>query len=913
MTRLTKCRSFPTKVNVIRALATFIFALLMPISIKAEQTAPVIHVGSEINFPPYAIVDAKGRASGFSVELLEAVAEAMALSVKVTTGPWSEVLAAFKAGKTDLLPLVALSAKRADMATYTKPHTVAYDCFFVRRGSKAISSLADAKGREVIVMSSDAAHDELLASGVQVRIVESKTIPEAMWLLAAGKHDAVLVPKLLGHLVLHESKLEGVIEAGQPIGDYNRQFAFAVQRGNTDLRDRLDQGIAIIRATGEYDAIYKKWFGGIDTADRFDWRIIMWGAGGLILLALFASGWVLSYRRQMALKKSEQVQSELLEKLNQAQQLAMVGSWEWNLSTNKVWWSDETYRIFGVTQQDFVPDFEANGTFIHPDDLANYGSSFEHSLQTGEPLDINVRLIVGDGETKHCQAKGKIIYDISGKPIRFVGTIMDTTERKRTEDSLRDTNSYLENLINYANAPIIVWDPQFRITRFNNAFEFITGRGEAEVLGQSLEILFPPARVAQSLELIRQTLTGERWETVEIPILHVSGSIRIALWNSATIFAIDGMTPIATIAQGQDITERKQAEDALKVSEERYRFALEVTGQIGWSTPPDGVVEDLPLWRQYSGQSMEEVKGWKWLDAVHPDDRESAYKAWSSAAAQKCNYSTEYRIRRADGVYRNFLVRGIPLLNSDGSCREWVGTCIDITERKLIEQELRDKNAEMERFAYTVSHDLKSPLITIQTYAGMIAKDMESGKYERAIGDMKRIEDAASKMNALMGDLLELSRAGRQMSESSQVDMNLLVKDTLGQLAGPLKQHQVEVVVQSDLPAVHGDQKRIAEVVQNLIENAIKYRGDQATPRIEIGVRQEGKESVFFVCDNGAGIDQLHHERIFGLFNKLDAESAGTGVGLALVKRIIEVHGGRVWVESEGEGLGSCFCFTVGL
>ena len=122
---------------------------------------------------------------------------------------------------------------------------------------------------------------------------------------------------------------------------------------------------------------------------------------------------------------------------------------------------------------------------------------------------------------------------------------------------------------------------------------------------------------------------------------------------------------------------------------------------------------------------------------------------------------------------------------------------------------------------------------------------------------------------------------------------------------------QVEVVVQLDLPAVLGDHKRIAEVMQNLIENAIKYRGAQAALHIEIGTRQEGKECVFFVSDNGKGIDPALHERIFGLFNKLDANSEGTGVGLALVKRIVEVHGGRVWVESEGEGTGSRFCFTV--
>jgi PAS domain S-box-containing protein len=158
-----------------------------------------------------------------------------------------------------------------------------------------------------------------------------------------------------------------------------------------------------------------------------------------------------------------------------------------------------------------------------------------------------------------------------GEELHFIAVFDNITGRKRTEEALRETNEYLDNLFNYANAPIIVWDPQFRITRFNRAFESLTGRNAADVIGESLEILFPPALVASSMELIRKMLAGERWETVEIDILHLDGSVRTVLWNSATLFAADGTTLIATIAQGQDITDRKRAEKALRESEERYR------------------------------------------------------------------------------------------------------------------------------------------------------------------------------------------------------------------------------------------------------------------------------------------------------------------------------------------------------
>ena len=233
------------------------------------------------------------------------------------------------------------------------------------------------------------------------------------------------------------------------------------------------------------------------------------------------------------------------------------------------------------------------------------------------------------------------------------------------------------------------------------------------------------------------------------------------------------------------------------------------------------------------------------------------------------------------------------------------------TERKQAEQELQSKNSELERFTYTVSHDLKSPLITILSYVGMIKKDLDTGNYVRAEGDLNRIEGAAVKMKELLSGLLELSRVGRMMSEASPIDMNRLVHDCLAQLRGSLEKKQVEIVLQPNLPAILGDAQRISSALQNLIENAIKYMGDQPAPRIEIGTREEGRDTVFFISDNGAGIDPRHHEKIFGLFDKLDAKSAGTGIGLALVKRVIEVHGGRVWVESEGVGKGSSFCFTL--
>lgn len=362
----------------------------------------------------------------------------------------------------------------------------------------------------------------------------------------------------------------------------------------------------------------------------------------------------------------------------------------------------------------------------------------------------------------------------------------EISNRMEIEGKLRETNAYLDNLFNYANAPIIVWDSDFKITRFNKAFEVITGRTSNEVVGKDITILFPDDLTDSYMDLIRRTLSGERWETVEIKIKHLDSSVRTLLWNSATLLEVNGTTPLATIAQGHDITKRKQAEE-----------------------------------------------------------------------------------------------------------------------------KLQKRDAELEQFIYTVSHDLRSPLVTIKTFLGYLEKDIADNNQERVSQDYEFIYNATDKMRMLLDELLELSRIDHTESSPTWVSIKELTSEVLVVLAGIISSRNCTIALPDTDMRLFGDRQRFFQIFQNLIENAIKYSSSDVPPRIELEIQHVNADTVFCIKDNGIGIEPQYHSKIFGIFDKIDPLSSGAGLGLSMVKRIVNKYNGRIWVESDGTGTGSCFCFTL--
>jgi signal transduction histidine kinase len=231
-------------------------------------------------------------------------------------------------------------------------------------------------------------------------------------------------------------------------------------------------------------------------------------------------------------------------------------------------------------------------------------------------------------------------------------------------------------------------------------------------------------------------------------------------------------------------------------------------------------------------------------------------------------------------------------------------------DREAVIEELKSKNQELDRFAIRVSHDLKTPLITIAGFLGYLEKDIKEGDYEKAGRDFTQINDAAKKMGTFVDELLDLARVGRIANPPTDVPFEEIVEEALKAAKGPIEARQVRVKVDAPLPSVRVDRARAVQVMQNLISNAVKFMGDQPHPEIRIGCEERNGGHIFSVSDNGIGIPPEHHKNIFELFVKLEPQLEGTGIGLGLVKRIIEAHNGQIWVESE-PGKGATFFFTL--
>ena len=498
-----------------------------------------------------------------------------------------------------------------------------------------------------------------------------------------------------------------------------------------------------------------------------------------------------------------------------------------------------------------------------------------------------------------------------------LATVLDITEMKSSQDRV----AYQASLLANVNDAIVATDAQYRLTFWNDAAEKMYGWQRAEVLGSAgVDIIKTEFSDATAQEMRQRIKEMGRWRG-EVTQLRRDGTRIFAEVSSIVMHNNNGQIA-GYLSINRDITERKQAENALRTAEENYRQMLENIPAIVYLSDPMHTIGVTYVGPQIAalGFSQEEwiADPQLWVNQLYPGDRDWVLAKTRELDVTGMPFDVEYRIFTRDQKLRWFHDRAKYIIDSSNTRLYIQGFMVDITERKEVEKErearlvLEAKNVELDRFAYTVSHDLKSPLTTITGFLNFLQTDVATANKDRVAHDIDRMEAAVNKLRIRLDKVLELSRAGVAINTPEEVSLKELVNETLELMTGPLETGGVKTTVAANLPVVMGDRTRLGQVIQNLIENGIKYRDLQKEPEIEIGWKgmDQNEFQILFIRDNGIGIPLESQQYIFELFKKINVNSEGSGVGLALVKRIIDVHGGRIWVESE-PGMGSTFFFTL--
>ncbi len=409
-------------------------------------------------------------------------------------------------------------------------------------------------------------------------------------------------------------------------------------------------------------------------------------------------------------------------------------------------------------------------------------------------------------------------------------------------------------------------------------------------------------------------------EILEYRFLHRDGTYR---WIRDELKLIRDHISQSTEIVGYmiDITKPKQIEEALRESEERFRLMANSAPVLIWVCNTEGECTFLnQIWLDFTGRTLEEELGKGWLASVYPDDAKNLLESCALRLQRRERFTIEFRLKRWDGEYRWILNQGIPRLTQEGHFSGYIGSCIDITERKQTEEklftlnrELLQSNRELEQFAYVASHDLQEPLRMVSLFSQLLAQKYQDNLDEDTQTYIHYILDSASKMQQLIKDLLAYSQVGTSKSRRNfkPTDCDQVLQQVLQNLKVAIADYQATIHL-TTLPTVIADEQQLVILFQNLICNAMKYCHPQSLPQVEIGVQALPQEWCFTVRDNGIGIKPEHFERIFKIFQRLhhDQEYPGTGIGLAICQKIVERHGGRIWVESE-VNQGSTFYFTI--
>jgi PAS domain S-box-containing protein len=556
----------------------------------------------------------------------------------------------------------------------------------------------------------------------------------------------------------------------------------------------------------------------------------------------------------------------------------------------------------------------------HPEDLQADIAQFSRML--GGEIDgysLEKRFVSRSGKTIPTFLVVRCVRDEHRKVKYVTAMVQDISERNAAELVAKQFKSAIET----THDGFWIVDQAGYLTQVNQSYATMTGYSVLELTGMHISRLEAEEKTVDEVLEHMAEIVSRGWDVFETR--HRCKDGREIDVEVSTTYVEESKQIVCFL---RDITARKGMEAALQASAKELHLLAEAMPQIVWITRADGGnIYFNHQWCDYTGLTLEESYGAGWNKPFHPDDQQRAWDAWQKAVTNVDTYSLECRLKRSDGEYFWWLIRGVPVLGEDGKIEKWFGTCTDIHHIKLSDEKLRESlvelefanrqiaddrakleervaertaslrtaNADLENFSYSVSHDLRAPLRAIDGFISILQEEHAGGLSEDGRRMFGIVAENARKMGHLIDDILAFSRAGRLELEVVPVDMEALVREVWAGLTDSIGERQIELRL-GYVPPITCDPRAIRQVWQNLLGNAIKFTRDRKLAVVEVSARDEGDCIRYQVMDNGVGFKVEYADKLFVLFQRLHGmdEFEGTGVGLAIVKRFVEKHGGEV-------------------
>ena len=756
-----------------------------------------------------------------------------------------------------------------------------------------------------------------------------ETVPAAVWIA----HDPQCHHMTVNRTAYKLMRLSpgSVMTATPASGEY--PFPFKIQKNGQDIP--LDE-LAMQQAsrTGqEVEAEFEFVFSEDDVRSIYGKAVPLREPDGAVRGVVGAFLDVTEHKQAEA--ERQQIEAALRQKqewLDLAQTAAKLGSFDWNMQTNVNLWSKELEAIYGLQPGEFGGTCEDWARWAHPDDLPKIQAEFSHSLTIGtSEFFADFRIIRRDGSIRWLQTRARILYDDGGQPWRLVGVNVDITDSKQIEIALQNSEARFRHIVESNILGVFFGNMSGNITEANDAFLQMVGYTQQDLLEGKLHWLdmTPLEQVERTQQAAEELRKYGVCAPFEKEFFRKDGS-RVSVLIAAALFKDSPEYGFSCVI---DMTARKQAEAERDRSELMFRTLADTMPQMFWITNPDGYHEYFnQRWYEYTGTTLEQTQGEGWQHILHPDDVQRTIEVWQNSLQTGKTYEIEYRLRCvSNGEYRWHLARAFPLRDRDGQIVQWFGSCTDIQDQKLaIEEraqalereraariELEKVNRMKDDFLAIVSHELRSPLNPILGWSQLLkCRKLDAAKTTQAL---EIIERNAKLQARLIDDLLDVSRIlrGKLSLNVSAVDLVATIEAAVEtvRLAAEAKSIQIQTQFASAVSTLEGDPNRLQQVVWNLLTNAVKFT--PAGGRVEIRLEQVGSFAQMTVTDTGKGISPDFLPHVFDRFRQADDATTrtygGLGLGLAIVRNLVELHSGSVQVTSLGEGLGATFTVTLPL